>query len=76
MTFGMRLKNLRFEHGITQQELQLETGISQCTIAHWEKNHAIPSTLSLIKLSRFFQLTIDELLKGVEFNENADRRSG
>ena len=46
MTFGMRLKNLRFEHGITQQELQLETGIYQCTIAHWETNHYIPSAPS------------------------------
>lgn len=66
MTFGMRLKNLRFEHGITQQELQLKTGISQCTIAHWETNHFIPSAPSLIKLSRYFGMTIDELLKGVE----------
>ena len=73
MTFGMRLKNLRFEHHLTQQELQLETGISQCTIAHWETNRFIPSAPSLIKLSRYFGLTIDELLEGVDLEkENAD----
>ena len=71
MTFGQKLKKLRADKGLSQFAMHLDTGIAQGTIAKWEKSVFIPSVPSLIKVANYFDMTVEELMEGVEI-ENAD----
>ena len=63
--FIERLKELRLEKGISQDQLAKATGISQSAIAHWEIGERIPNAYAIIILARFFNVSTDYLL-GVE----------
>lgn len=57
-----RIKELRNELRLTQQELADKVGISRAVISTYESNiNDIPQS-NLIKLSRFFGVTIDYLI--------------
>lgn len=57
-----RIKKLRKELGLTQNELAKKTGISRAVISTYESNiNEIPQS-NLIKLSRFFGVSIDYLV--------------
>lgn len=60
------LKNLRKEKCITQKKLAKELTISEDTIYNWEKGRSEPSIDDLIKISTFFNITIDFLVGKVE----------
>ena len=56
------IKELRKEKGLTQTELAKILGLDQTAISKWELNKALPDTAILIKLSKFFNVSIDYLL--------------
>lgn len=62
--FGDRLKELRQERGLTQQQLaaNLEYQIAQNTIAVWELKKASPKAEAIILLAQYFGVTADYLL--------------
>ena len=62
MKFSERLKDLRKEHGLSQMELSIKTGLSQSAIAKWELNKTEPTASALITLAKFFNESIDYLL--------------
>ena len=62
MKFSERLKDLRKEHGLSQMDLSLKTGLSQSAIAKWELNKTEPTASALITLSKFFNESVDYLL--------------
>lgn len=68
MTFGQRIKRLRLSKNFSQFAMHLDTGIAQVTIAHWERDHFIPSLPSVLKLCEHFGLTFEELMEGVEID--------
>ena len=59
--FGDRLKKLRQECGLSENELSKQVHISQSVISHWEAGQKIPRLDSLIKLAEFFKCSIDYL---------------
>lgn len=61
MTFGERLKNLRKEAGLTQDELANRTHLSQTAISNWEAGNRIPSIDYAIILAKYFFVTLDYL---------------
>ena len=61
-TFKDRLRELRIEHGLTQQELGKIVNMSKMAISHWEKGHSEPSIAQLIILSNFFSISVDYLV--------------
>ena len=61
-TFAKRLKELREEKEITQQELGLLVNMTKMAISHWEKGHSEPSIAQLIFLSNYFGVTVDYLV--------------
>lgn len=71
MSFGTRLTNLRKNLKLTQQELADKLGISRAALSHYEKDRRDPDSDTLIKLSDFFEVTIDYLLKGEDFHTKA-----
>ena len=60
--FIERLKELRIEKNLTQEELSKEIGTSQSSITYWETGKRIPSALVIITLAKYFGVTTDYLL--------------
>lgn len=57
-----RIKQLREEFGMTQQELADKLGGAKSTVAMYEKDERKPSLEVLIKLSEIFDCSIDYIL--------------
>lgn len=60
---GNNLKALRKKLGKSQEEVAIEVGTNRSTYSGYENGVAQPSIDSLIKISSFFKVTIDELLQ-------------
>ncbi len=60
--FALRLKELRQERGIGQIELAKKLEVSKGIISLWENGLREPNMYSLIKLAKFFNVTIDYLV--------------
>lgn len=63
-----RLKELRQERNLTQQELGKLLDVSGQTILNWENDINDPPIPKLIKISKLFNVSVDYLL-GVQSNE-------
>ena len=65
-----RLKKLRLNKNLTQQQLGKLLSVSGQTILNWENDITYPSVKKLIELARFFDVSIDYLLdfKGKDTN--------
>ena len=64
-TFAERLKGLRNDKGLSQEQLSKATGLSHTAIVYWETEKHVPNANAIIILARFFGVTTDYLL-GVE----------
>ena len=63
MTFGERLKKLRQEKEVTQVEIGELLGVGRRMVSFYESNKHFPSDAeSLIKLSAYFNVSLDYLL--------------
>ncbi len=60
--FGVRLRDLRLEKRMTQQQLADKTGMAKGTISAYEQGKKYPSVEVLIKLCNTFQVSADYLL--------------
>tara|TARA_B110000008_G_C16849326_1_gene516121 strand:- start:535 stop:729 length:195 start_codon:yes stop_codon:yes gene_type:complete len=56
-----RLKNLRFEYKISQNNLAEALSVSRQTINSIENGKFDPSLTLAIKLTRFFKVSLDEI---------------
>ena len=56
---GKRIKQLRIENKLTQQELGEKVGVSQRSIAFYEKEEKEPAYDILIKIANYFGVTTD-----------------
>ncbi len=64
MEFSEKLQELRKKRGLTQEELAEALFVSRTAISKWESGRGYPSIDSLKEISKFFSVTIDELLSG------------
>ncbi len=64
--FSERLKLLRKENHITQDDLAKAINKSRPTIASYETDGRLPDIETLIKLVRFFNVSVDYLLGVVD----------
>ena len=62
MEFNEKLQELRKRRSLTQEELAEALFVSRTAISKWESGRGYPSIDSLKALSRFFSVTIDELI--------------
>lgn len=67
VTFSTRLRELRNERGVSQQELGKLVNMSKMAVSHWESGHSEPSISQLILLSDFFEVTVDYLIGKTDF---------
>lgn len=66
MEFNAKLQELRKRKGLTQEELAEVLFVSRTAISKWESGRGYPNIESLKAISKFFSVTIDELLSGEE----------
>ena len=62
MEFNQKLQELRKSKELTQEELAEALFVSRTAVSKWESGRGYPSIDSLKELSRFFSVTIDELI--------------
>ena len=64
MELGNRLKELRKQQNINQDELAEKLFVSRQTISNWENDKSYPDIQSVLLLSEIFNVSVDQLLKG------------
>ena len=62
MEFNEKLQELRKSRSITQEELAEALLVSRTAISKWESGRGYPSIDSLKEISRYFSVTIDDLI--------------
>ena len=62
MLLGDYIQKLRNQRGLSQQEFADKLGIGRSTLANYEQNKRSPDYETLIEISKFFNVSIDELL--------------
>ena len=57
--FYERLKELRKESGLSQEQLAKEVGLTHTAICLWEQDKRVPNLDSVIALAQFFKVSLD-----------------
>ena len=65
--FAERLRILRKEKGIRQEQLAQSLGVTQRKISYWERGQTEPDLLSILKISEYFDVTCDYLLGKTDY---------
>ncbi len=66
MDIGEKIKELRFEKGLSQLKLGNLIGVSQKAVDYWERGINEPKVSYLIKLVKVFDLSFDEFFLDIE----------
>ena len=61
------LKQIRKERRLTQLKVAMDLNISREALSHYENGKREPSIDMLIKMSEYFNVSIDFLINGKEF---------
>ena len=66
MTFGQKLKKLRNDNNLTQEQLAEMIFVTRTAISKWETDNGYPSIDSLKAISNLFSISIDELISDAD----------
>lgn len=69
MKFNEKLLEIRKKQGLSQEELGMELEVSRQTISKWESGQSYPDFQRLVMLSDYFNMTLDELVKGIDVQD-------
>lgn len=75
MEFHEKLRELRKSRGLTQEELAEALFVSRTAISKWESRRGYPSIGSLKEISRYFAVSIDDLLSGEQLITIAEKEN-
>jgi len=77
LSFSEKLRALRKEKGLSQEQLAELLNVSRQSVSKWESGQTYPEIEKLIILSNLFKITLDDLVndKKVEFTANIDNES-
>lgn len=62
MTFAEKLKSIRKQSGMSQEQLGEKLGVSRQVVTKWETDAGIPDIENIMAVSALFDIFIDELL--------------
>ena len=65
--FAKRLKSLRKEKGLMQSELAKALNTTQRKVSYWETAKIEPDLAMLLKISNFFEVSLDYLIGKTEY---------
>ncbi len=60
---GLFLKDLRLKQGLSQKGIAPIASVSHQAVSKWEKGESIPDLSSLLCLSNYYKITINEILE-------------
>ncbi|MGU3373098.1 helix-turn-helix domain-containing protein [Bacillus mycoides] len=66
MNLGSQLKKFRESKSFSQEDVARKVGVTRQAVYKWESNKSYPDIDNLILLSKLYEVTIDELIKGSE----------
>lgn len=61
---GQRIRAMRKKMQLSQDDLAGLLNVSRQTISKWETQEFLPDAYNLVKLSKIFNITVDEILTG------------
>lgn len=73
MIFKEKLLELRKQKGWSQEELGYKLDVSRQTISKWESGQSTPEMEKLVKLSEIFEISLDDLIKGIKIETKIDK---
>ena len=63
MNIGSRIKTLRLDYGLSQEELGEKLHVTRQTVSNWENDKNYPDLSTLVQIAELFDVTIDEMIK-------------
>ncbi len=70
-TIGKKIRKLRAEKDISQEELAYDLGVARQTISNWEVDSKIPSTDNIIALTEYFGVGSDYFLSSSNYTRES-----
>lgn len=74
MTLGEKIKTLRINNNLSQEQLAEKLNVSRQAITKWENDVGIPDINNLQNITKLFNMTIDYLVNNIEDNHNSAMR--
>ena len=65
-----RILGLLAERNITQHKMVTDLGMSRSAVTDWKLGKSKPTLANLIKIAKYFNVSLDMLINGKEFNDN------
>ena len=72
LEIGSKIRRIRLERGLTQEEVASHLGISFQSISKWERGEGYPDITMLPALANYLGISIDELLGMSEIEKRAE----
>lgn len=60
MTFAEKLKNIRKQASMSQEQLAEKLGVSRQAVTKWETDAGIPDIENIMAISALFDISVDE----------------
>ena len=60
--FGERLRELRLENNLSQDELAKAVGLTHTAIGLWEQNKRVANIDAVIAIAKFFGVSVDYIV--------------
>lgn len=74
MEIGRKINQLRKLSGMTQEQLAEKLNVSRQTVSKWESGGTSPDLDSVIKVSRIFHVSLDDLLMEGDANVATEKK--
>ena len=71
----MGIQYLRKQKGYSQEELADKVGVSRQAVSKWESEQSTPDLEKVIAMSELFEVTTDNILKGIEPVSTTNRKT-
>ena len=62
MTFGEKIKKLRTENGLTQEQLADKLYVTRTAVSKWETGRGLPAIDTLKEMAELFGVSLDSLI--------------
>ena len=72
--FGERLKKLRIENKLSQDELAEKLGVSAQAVSKWERGKSTPDLAVIVPMAKLLRISTDRLLGNEGFRQDWESR--
>lgn len=72
MNLPEKIKELRKQYDLSQEQLADKIGVSTQAITKWETGGGLPDIENLVSIAALFNIAIDELLSAEKLKEHPD----